>query len=69
MRATLLLLACVATATGCDGVLGINPHVLAEAGPRGDASEESDGESGVSVNPSSDAGAHADADASTASDQ
>ena len=69
MRATLLVLACIAAAAGCDGVLGINPHVLAEAGPHGDASEESDGESGVMVNPSPDGGAHADADASAAGEQ
>lgn len=62
MRAALLLLlASVAIATGCDGLLGINQHTLPEAGPHGDAGEGTDGESGVSVNPVPEGGAHADA--------
>ena len=69
MRATLFLLACVAVASGCDGLLGISQHVLAEGGPHGDAGEESDGESGVTVNPGPDGGSRADADAGAASEQ
>jgi hypothetical protein len=60
MRAILLLLASVAIATGCDGLLGISQHTLPEAGPHGDAGE-GDGESGVTVNPGPEGGAHVDA--------
>jgi hypothetical protein len=60
MRATLLLFASVVIATGCDGILDINTHTLAEAGAH-DAGEGTDGESGVTVNQGSDGGPRADA--------
>jgi hypothetical protein len=61
MRTTLLLLACVATAAGCDGLLGISQHTLADAGQQGDGGEGNDAESGVTVSPGADGGAHTDA--------
>lgn len=69
MRATLFLLVCVATASGCDGLLGINQHVLAEAGAHGEGGLESDGESEVTVSPGPDGGGRVDADSSAAGDQ
>lgn len=61
MRTPLLLLAFIAAAAGCDGLLGINAHPLTEAGVH-DGGAESDGESGVTVNPLPDGG-HEDASA------
>lgn len=58
-RLALLLLGCIVALTGCDGLLGINEHVLADAGEGGPGDggvgRDADADSGVPAVPDADA--------------